>query len=113
MPLYPYTVDDYVYSVNLINYMETSTFHRVIYWMLFCALMMIGIIKIYLTKVQSEKNSDRLTTMSIGISSVSILYLAMSREAYAVSVAFILLVIKGMLLFKCKAGGMKGENKHV
>lgn len=35
-----------------------------------------------------------------------ILFLAMKREAYAVTVAFLLLVIKGMLLLKCiKLGG--------
>ena len=36
----------------------------------------------------------------MGLSILTVLFLAMTREAYAIAVAFLLLIIKGVLLFK-------------
>lgn len=97
LPLYPKTVAGYVYSVNLLEYIETSSVNRFIYWILFGMLILIGITKILLNKNQKIKMNQRFTYVSIGIGVFSVLYLAMSREAYAASMALVLLVIKGML----------------
>ena len=41
----------------------------------------------------------------MGLSILTVLFLAMTREAYAVTVAFLLFIIKGILLLKyIKAG---------
>ena len=97
LPLYPRTVEGYVYSVNLLEYVETSLVNRCIYWILFGLLILMGVIKILLNKEQNLKKHQLLTYASIGIGVFSVLYLAMSREAYAASMAFVLLVIKGLL----------------
>lgn len=68
LPLYPNTVDGYIYSVPLFAYTEITAWIRGLYWILFFALL--------------------------------VLFLAMTRQVYAIVVAFLLLIIKGMLLFK-------------
>lgn len=97
LPLYPRTVEGYVYSVNLLEYVETSLVNRCIYWILFGLLILMGVIKILLNEEQNLKKHQLLAYASIGIGVFSVLYLAMSREAYAASMAFVLLVIKGLL----------------
>jgi hypothetical protein len=105
LPLYPNTMEEYVYSVNLFAYTETTLANRFIYWMMFCSLILIGIIKVMLTKFKTETNHKLLTDISMILNILMVLFLAMTREAYAVMVAFLLLVIKGIILLKCiKAG---------
>ena len=41
-----------------------------------------------------------ITGSSMGLSILTVLFLAMTREAYAITVAFLLLIIKGILLLK-------------
>jgi len=105
LPLYPNTVDGYIYSVNLFTYIETTPFNLLIYWIMFICLISAGIVKILLTKLRIEKSNKIITGISIGISILTVLFLAMGREAYAVTVTFVLFVIKGGLLLKyVKAG---------
>ena len=100
LPLYPNTVDGFVYSVNLLAYTETTPFNRTIYWFLFGSLIMIGGVKILLTKLGIEEKHKMMTGISMLLSIVMVLFLAMAREAYAIMLAFMLLVIKGVLLLK-------------
>ena len=100
LPLYPNTVDGFVYSVNLLAYTETTPFNRAIYWFLFSPLIIIGGVKILLTKLGIEEKHKMMTGISMLLSIVMVLFLAMAREAYAIMLAFMLLVIKGVLLLK-------------
>ena len=59
LPLYPNTVDEFVYSVNLLAYAETTSFNRVIYWVLFVSLIMVGVVKILLTKLEIKKSHKK------------------------------------------------------
>ncbi|MBR6761791.1 MAG: XRE family transcriptional regulator, partial [Oscillospiraceae bacterium] len=100
LPLYPMPVNDYVYSVNLFAYTESAPVNRIIYWAVFILLTLIGAIKVILNQMKIEKGRKLLTSISIVCSIVTVLFLAMTREAYAVSITFFLLILKGMLLFK-------------
>ncbi len=100
LPLYPNTVDGFVYSVNLLAYAETTSFNRLIYWVLFVFLIMVGVVKILLTKHGIKKSHKMMTGLSMFLSILMVLFLAMAREAYAITLAFMLLVIKGVLLIK-------------
>lgn len=100
LPLYPNPIDGHIYSVNLFAYTETTPFNRSIYWIMFIALMLVGVTKILLTQFKIEKGHKFVRLFSMGISIITVLFLAMTREAYAITVAFLLLVIKGMLLLK-------------
>lgn len=100
LPLYPNTVEGYIYSVNLLNYIEVTTWNRFLYWGMFVTLILCGILKITLGKFKVEKGYKILTDASIGLNILLVVFLAMTREAYAVTMAFLLLVIKGTLIFK-------------
>ncbi|MBR5127134.1 MAG: helix-turn-helix transcriptional regulator [Roseburia sp.] len=101
LPLYPKTIGEYIYSVNLFAYTETTSLNRMIYWAMFVALITLGMIKIMLRKFSIPKYDKIMTDISIVLHILIVLFLAMAREAYAVAVAFLLLVIKGILLLKC------------
>lgn len=100
LPLYPNTIGDFVYSVNLLNYVQTSQFNKTICWVGFISLVLLGLVKIILTRIKLEKGNKILAELSIVISILMVLFLAVTREVYAVVVAFLLLMIKGIILIK-------------
>jgi transcriptional regulator with XRE-family HTH domain len=100
LPLYPNMVNGFVYSVNLFAYTQTTMLNRLLYWILFITLVVTGIIKLLLTKFGIERCNKIMTGVSMVISTLSVLFLAMTGETYAVIVVFFLLVIKGVLLLK-------------
>ena len=105
LPLYPNRVNDYIYSVNLLAYVQITPFNRCMYYVMFGALILIGIINVLLTKYGVERSNKIITEISMILGILIVLFLALTREAYAIVVAFLLLVIKGMLLLKSiKAG---------
>lgn len=100
LPLYPKTVDNYVYSVNLFAYREITDRNRLVYWGLFLSLMLIGVLKILLTILKVEKKYKIVQGCSVILSIVAVIMLSLAGETYAVTVLFLLLVIKGIVLFK-------------
>ena len=105
LPLYPKPVDGYIYSVNLFEYIDNEALIITMYWFLFIALVIVGIAKILMVHFKFEKGKKVVTSLSIGFSIFAILFLAMAKEPYAITVAFLLLLIKGGLLYKqAKAG---------
>lgn len=103
LPLYPRTVEGYVYSVNLLAYGETTALNRGVFWILYLALILIGGVNLLRARRKSEQKV--LTEVSILLSIVTVLFLALAGETYAVTVSFLLLIVKGALLYKkTKAG---------
>lgn len=100
LPLYPNPINGNIYSVNLFAYTETTSFNRMLYWIMFLALVLVGAVKIIITQFELNKGQKIVTAFSIVLSILVILFLAMTREAYAVTIAFFLFVVKGILLFK-------------
>ncbi len=100
LPLYPNPINGYIYSVNLFAYTEITSFNRMLYWIMFLALVLVGAVKIIITQFELNKGQKIVTAFSIVLSILVILFLAMTREAYAVTIAFFLFVVKGILLFK-------------
>ena len=105
LPLYPKTMEGYVYSVNLFAYTETTSLNRCVYWMLYVSLILFGIVQVILTKIKIENGHHFLMDVSMILNILMVLFLAMTREVYAVMVAFLLLVIKGIILLKCVKAG--------
>lgn len=100
LPLYPNMVNGYIYSVNLWAYIQRTGLNYLLYWIMYAALVLSGIIKLLLVKFRNEKYSRTMTEISMVLGIILVLFLAITREAYAVVVAFLLLVIKGILLLK-------------
>lgn len=94
LPLYPSTVDGFIYSVGLLSYTETSKINIAVYWVLFALLVLSGAVKLIFAKLKAEKCSKASAYVSLAISMVTVLLLALTREAYALVVVFLLFVIK-------------------
>lgn len=92
----------YVYAVNLLDYTEVMPGNLLIYWTMFIALIIVGIINIVLMKYEPEKNTDTVSYISIVINILAVMFLIISRQTYASILIFVILVIKMMLLFKKK-----------
>ena len=101
LPLYPNLVDGFVYSVNLFAYTQTTPLNRSLYWIMIVLLVIVGIIKLILTKLDMQRYNKLATRISLSTSTISVLLFAVTRESYAVAVVFLLLVMKGILLLKC------------
>ena len=100
LPLYPRTVDGYVYSVTLFEYTETSEMNRFVYWFLFLGLIVLGVWKVLLVQIKSGKHQKLIRECSLLVSIAAVIVLALAGETYAVTVVFLLLLIKGVVLFK-------------
>ncbi len=100
LPLYPNTLDGHVYSVNLIYYTQIATFNISLYWMLFFALIVLGVLKLVMTQLDFVKGQLCVTYVSLLLSVLSVIFLGISAEAYAVVLMFVLLVIKAILFLK-------------
>ena len=100
LPIYPNTIDGYIYSVNLFAYAETTSRNLIVYWMVFLALIVTGVVKVILTQLKLEKKQNLITFFSMGLSILTVVLLALTREAYAATVIFLLFVIKVILLLK-------------
>lgn len=97
LPLYPNVVGQTVYAVNLLSY--ANRFQRSICMPLFLALILTGVVKTLLACPGRKKEQSFLTVLSIILSILSILFLTAARISYATAVAFLLLILKGILLF--------------
>lgn len=100
LPLYPNMVNEYIYSVNLWAYAQATKLNYLLFWTLYTSLIILGIIKLLLSKFRNEKYHPTITGISMILGIVLVLFLAVTREAYAVVVAFLLLLLKGILLLK-------------
>lgn len=100
LPLYPKKVGAFICSVNLLMYTDTTMRNRYVYWTLFLGLMAIGALKVLFIQYKGEKAQKIVTTASLALSIIAVLFLALAGETYAVTVSFLLLIIKGALLLK-------------
>lgn len=100
LPLYPNEAHGYIFSVNLLAYTQTTAFNKAVYWILFVLLFAFGIAKIFLIKTKVEKISKIVTELSVGLNIITVIFLALSRQVYAVVIVFLLLTTKGLLLLK-------------
>ena len=60
LPLYSKPVNGYIYSVNLLGYVDNNTFIIKTYWALFISLTIIGIVKILMVYFNLKRVKKRL-----------------------------------------------------
>lgn len=104
LPLYPKTEEGFVCSVSLFSYNEAAPWIRTIYWSLFLGMMLMGMAKTLLLRLKPEKDGRKLTGGSMLLHITAVLFLALAGETYAVVMVFLLLIVKGLLLFKAIKG---------
>ena len=102
LPLYPKSMDGFISSVNLIAYTETTAFNRMIYWGMFLALIVIGMLEIALVQLKITKAHKIQLEVSMLLSILAVLFLALTGETYATALAFLLFILKAFLYVKGK-----------
>ena len=100
LPLYPKTINNHVYSVNLFLHSDISSVNRAIYLSMFILLILFGTVKIIVSQMKVIKGRNVLTNTSVVVNIVVVLILSLARQAYAIVIAFLLLVIKSILVIK-------------
>ena len=100
IPLYPDTVDGYVYSVNLLNYTEISSFSKIVYWIMFLSMISMGAIKLIILQLRKEKYQKNMMYISLVQNILVVIILTITKEVYAVIVAFVILLMKSLLFIK-------------
>lgn len=98
-PLYPHQQSDFITCVNLFQYTNTSLFNRIIYWILYLSIIMIGSIKCLFIQFNKENKLLYLTNASMLLSIINIIVLALTKETYALILIFLLFLLKTILLF--------------
>ena len=68
----------------------------------FILLVIIGAVKILLTRLRQEKGSRIVTAISVIVGIAAVFLLAMGREAYGVSILFLMIVAKGIVIYKMR-----------
>lgn len=99
LPLYAFTVNNYIYSVSLFAKDDLLNYIKISYLVSYIILFIIGIIEIILSLLGKEKIQKYLNIISISIHLLVILFLIMTKEPYACSLIFMLFVFKSFLLF--------------
>lgn len=100
LPLYPNDLDGHIYSVNLLDYTGIPSLSITVYWVVFVALIMVGILKIVLTQLNIYKGQRIVIWCSMGLSILAVLFLCVTRQVYATVVIFALFLAKGLLCLK-------------
>ena len=102
LPLYPKSMEQYISSVNLFSYTETTAFNRMGYWGLLFLLIVIGSIEIIAIQLKITKKNKMILIFSMLLSIVVVLFLALTGETYATALAFLLFILKVFLYIKGK-----------
>ena len=104
LPIYPNTVDGFVYSVSLLQYSQISPINKTIYWIMFVTLLTLGLIEIILSR-KTDKSNKVVMSISMIFNVFSVIFLALTRETYAIVITFLLVVMKGITLLKSIKSG--------
>ena len=100
LPLYPNKIGETVTAVALYQYTHSSLGISCICWGMFAALIIIGSIKVFMNYKSIEKGRSSVTGISFIMSIIAVLFLTVTRIPYAAVMMFLLMIIKGILLFK-------------
>ena len=100
LPLYPKTMDRHISSVNLFCYIETTAFNRMMYWILFIVLILVGFTEVVLMQLKIAEISKIVQTLSVLLGMSTVLFLALTGKTYVTALAFLLFVLKVFLYIK-------------
>lgn len=100
IPLYPSKIENYVYSVSLITQNDLSNVIRLLNIVILTILTLIGIFELVLYFINHVKFQKIINIISLIFETFSVLYLAISRQSYLITIILILLIIKAILFIK-------------
>jgi transcriptional regulator with XRE-family HTH domain len=101
LPLYPASIGGQVYSVNLIEYAGIDKRFLFIYWIMYAALIITGLLKLFLLKCRPEKTPQAISWFSVSLGIAALILMALFREAYA-SVLLVIMLVAKMSILICR-----------
>lgn len=106
LPLYPKPGDGVIYSVPLLSYTASAPLIRGVYWFLFLILTVLGAVRIAFVRLHIEKGCRLMTGCSLTLGTLAVLLPALTRLPYATVVAFLLLLLKIILILTSDSPGI-------
>ena len=100
LPLYPEKIYDSIAAVGLVRFTYNSFTAAIVCWSMYVMLIIIGAVKVLMNYIHIEKGRNALTIVSFVISIFAVLFLTAERLPYAVTVIFLILIVKSVLLLK-------------
>lgn len=102
LPLYAFKVNNTIYQTTLLGQNDLLNYVKISYLMGYISIFIIGIIEVILSILEKEQTLKRLTVISITIHIFLVLFLIITKEPYACSMVFILLIFKLFLYFSAR-----------
>ena len=102
LPIFPSLRDGFYYAVSLPYYTQVSDFNLACYWGLIVSLVLMGVAKLIMTRLRLKRGQKTVTTLSLVIGIIAVLFFAMAREAYGAVILFLMVVAKWMLIYKMR-----------
>ena len=100
LPLYPQSMEGHIISVCLFAFRQLAFPLYCVLWFCLIALCCLGILKVILNRMKTEKGRSVIKHGSIFFGVLTVLFLILIRAPYAAVMAFLLLMIKTMLVFQ-------------
>ena len=100
LPLYPEKLSGTFTAVSLLRYTQIALPFACVCWGLMILLITVGSVKVLMHYRHIEKGCSAVTVASFVLSIIAVLFLTAARLPYAVTVVFLLLIVKGILVFR-------------
>lgn len=100
LPLYPEKLSGTFKAVSLLRYTQIALPFACVCWGLMILLIAAGAVKVLMQYRHIEKGRNAVTGVSFVLSIIAVLFLTAARLPYAVTVVFLMLVVKGILVFR-------------
>ena len=105
LPLYPEKLGGTFTAVSLLRYTQIALPFACVCWGLMILLIAAGAVKVLMYYRHIEKGRNAVTIISFVLSIIAVLFLTAARLPYAVTVVFLLFVIKGIIVSKLPSKG--------
>lgn len=118
LPLYPYTVGNFVYSVSLIGQNDINSIVKISYIIILSILSLIGIIEIAYYFISNLKMQKFTVFISLCYQMSILIYFVVTRQIYVSLIMLLLLIIKMVIVTKdlistYKCTNLKDDTKSV
>ena len=94
LPLYRKSDSDYINSVNLLEFTQTTGLNLVIYWIVFITMIGLGIATLLFIRFNRDSWINLSIKFSLVLWGIAICVFAVAREPYVTTLLFLLYMIK-------------------
>lgn len=102
LPLYGQKEADFIRTVSLLVYQDTTPVIRTIYFILLISLFIFGIIELLMRYYNKDKSLKKIKIISIFVHGMAVIFFAISLQPYVNVMLFMLFIIKIYIFIKSK-----------